>query len=349
MLKKICALIALPLMITACSGGDGDEAETAPPPWVKTQPLQRCDKSQLSLSGTVRGRHEVPLAFEVGGRIAARHVNAGEGVTAGETLFELDPRDLIQELDAMEARQAAAETALALAESDLQRNRELVEKNYLSQRDLDRSELAVREARTRLDAARARTRQAKNRLDYATLAAQVPGVLIEVLGEAGQVVSTGQTMAVLAEDGPREVEVFFPHNVEPQAAGEIAGGEHHGRALSLRESAGAADPESRTWRARYRIEGNGGHLPLGSIVRVHFDTGGLPGAVTVPVSALDERGEGPRVWRVIDGRAHPFPVQVMTMDTETAAIRTDLPEGATIIVVGTHLLHPGMPVRELHR
>jgi hypothetical protein len=39
-------------------------------------------------------------------------------------------------------------------------------------------------------------------------------------------------------------------------------------------------------------------------------------------------------------------VEVLALTAETARIRADLPEGSRIIALGTHLLAPGMAVRE---
>ena len=46
-------------------------------------------------------------------------------------------------------------------------------------------------------------------------------MLVEVSGEPGQVVETGQAVATLARDGEREIEVFFPDAARPPAAGQL--------------------------------------------------------------------------------------------------------------------------------
>ncbi|HNR00395.1 MAG TPA: biotin/lipoyl-binding protein, partial [Trueperaceae bacterium] len=73
--------------------------------------VQPVGAAAQGLSGIVRARIEAPLAFQVGGRIIARRVDAGQAVSAGQVLFELDPADLEQAVRAAEADAAAAETA----------------------------------------------------------------------------------------------------------------------------------------------------------------------------------------------------------------------------------------------
>lgn len=336
------------LALTACSGGDtsGDDI-VHPAPWVRTQPVALDQGAVHSLSGIVRGRYEIPVAFEVPGRITVRAVDAGQRVTAGQLLFQLDPRDLDEDLNAARAEQAAAQTALDIAAADHDRNRELLAKNFISHQVLERSELTVREARTRFDAARARAQQAGNRLGYGTLKAEADGVLMEVNGDPGQVIAAGEPLALLARDGEREVEVFLADAATPPAGGRIqlADGTH--LTIALREIAGAADSASRTWRARYRLTEPSATLPLGSVVRVDLGGDIAASTLTVPIAAIDERGSGPRVWRIVDGRAQPLPVTVLKLDLETAQINAELEAGSRIISLGTDMLEPGMEVREL--
>lgn len=140
---------------------------------------------------------------------------------------------------------------------------------------------------------------------------------------------------------------FHRDPISRSAAGRITLADGRTLELRLRDVSGAVDPQSRTWRARYRVAEGGLDLALGSVVRVAFEIGGGPGpTLEVPIGALDERGAGPRVWRIVDGRAEPMPVEVLALTAETARIRADLPEGSRVIALGTHLLAPGMAVRE---
>lgn len=335
------------LLLAACTENRQAATEAAPP-WVKTAVVRADGSSLLTLSGTVRARFETPLAFQIGGRIAARRIDAGQRVEKDQVLFQLDPADLEEAVRVAEAERAYAEASLAIAQADVERFRQLLNQNFISRQTFDRTELVVREARARLDTAQARLRQARNGLGYAVLRAGAAGVVTEVTGEPGAVVTVGQTVAVLAREGEREIEVFFPESVKPPPAGsaQLADGRRYD--LARRELAGAADPPSRTWRARYRIVGGTGEFPLGTVVRAGFAAGTVAaGTVAVPIGALDERGEGPRVWRVVEGRAEPLAAQVVTLTGDSAWIRAELSEGSRVIALGAHLLQPGMAVREL--
>ncbi|MDX5409040.1 MAG: efflux RND transporter periplasmic adaptor subunit [Thauera sp.] len=342
-------LMLMLLSLAACSGNDApEEAETAAP-WVRTVAPKSDGQSRLELTGRVRARYEIPVAFQVDGRIARRHVDAGQMVTAGQLLFELDPKDLREALNAAQAAREAAAAALRTAQDELERYRDLLAKGFVGQQAYDRAALQERTARAQLTAAAADLERARNALGYAGLRADSPGVLIDVQGEPGQVVDKGQALALLAVDGEREIEVALPDGLSPPARGRAAGPDGTQTGLALREVAGAADPVSLTWRARYRLADDSG-FTLGSVVRASFaDTAADRAVFDVPIGALDERAAGPRIWRVVDGTAQPLPVTVVAMGQETARVAAELPDDARVVAFGTHLLTEGMAVREQAR
>lgn len=335
-------------LLAACGRSAAPQGDTASAPFVKTAVLSPATSADFWLSGTARARVESPLSFQVAGRIATRLVDAGQTVKAGQPLFELDARDLEQGVRAAEADLAAAKAALATENLALTRNRELKAGNIISAQSLERAEQAWQEAKTRHDAASSRLAQARNARAYAHLTSPAAGVLMDVTGEAGQVVAAGQTVARLAQAGEREIEVYFPEGGTPPEQGEALLDQDERLPLKLREVAGAVDVQGRTLRARYTVVKGGDHLVLGAVVRTHFAAADTPVAVySVPVAALDERGTGSRVWRLDAGRVQPVPVKVLSLDDTHARITGPLAPGQHIVALGTQLLVEKMAVREL--
>ena len=355
--QRLCSARVMVVVAAAgllgCQRGPDAAAEAAAPPLVRTATIEPALAAAQGLSGTVRARVEAPLAFQVGGRILARRVDAGQTVRAGQVLFELDPADLEQAVRAAEADAAAAESAWRTAQADVARVRELQSRSFVSAQALDRAELTLREAQSRRDAAAARLAQARNARGYAQLRSPGAGVLVDVSGQPGQVVGAGQPVAVLAQAGEREVEVYFPDGVLPPAQGEAILPDGQRRLLRLREAAPMVDALAQTRRVRYSVSDLPATVALGSVVSARF---ALPGAASadgvrwrVPIGALDERGEGPRVWRVRDGRPEPVAVRVHHTDDRQATVEGGLQAGDRVIALGTHLIQPGMTVRELPR
>ncbi|MCG2581896.1 MAG: efflux RND transporter periplasmic adaptor subunit [Marinobacter sp.] len=339
------------LILSGCQQSSDPPPEArASMPWVKTVVLKEAAPTAQRFSGTLRGRHQVPQAFQIAGRIQQRFIDPGQRVEKGRLLFKLDTRDLVATAEGAAADLRRAEAALAIATDELQRQQQLVGRQFVSEQTLRRLELVEREARSQVETASARHQQAQNALGYAELKASNTGVVTEVIVEPGQVVGVGQTLAVLAEDQSLEVEVFLPEGSNPPKGGYLPLSSGEQLALSLREIAGAADPGSRSWRARYSLEGPyPSSLTLGSVVSVRLTQKQTTASHRVPLGALDERGQTPQVWAVSDGTVNPLAVEVIDLGEEYAQIRADINAGTPIVALGTHLLIPGMAVRELAR
>ena len=348
--------VALLLGLTGCPPAVVEQRVPAVP-YVLTVPLKPAQGSVLRLSGTVRARYETPIAFQVPGRILERKVDAGQRVVQGAPLFKLDPRDFDEAIRAAQAQLGSAEAAYATAKSEHARQRRLMAENATSQERLDRAALAERDAQNAVEAAKASLARALINRSYTELVAPDSGIILEVLAEPGQVVAAGSPVVILARNGEREIEVELPDGSNPPSGGRVILPDRTSLTVELREIAGSADPRSRTWRARYRIrqgQENGQRLlplALGEVVAVELDRNSAAelgdGALyEVPLSAVDERGSGPRVWLVEDGRAKPVPVTMVGITPQTARIRGDLPPSTRVIAVGTHLLTEGQAVQE---
>ncbi|MDT3706026.1 MAG: efflux RND transporter periplasmic adaptor subunit [Thiobacillus sp.] len=342
------AVVVLSLILVAgCQKESAEKKTEAPPPIVQTVHPAPASGVGLQLSATLRARIEAPLAFQVGGRITARRVDAGQAVRAGQPLFELDPADLDEAVRAGAADLAAADIGLKTAEADVARNRELHAQSFISAQALERTELVLREARSRRDAAAARLAQNRNARGYGVLTSPAAGVLIDVTAEPGQVVAAGQPVAILARAGARELEVSFPDDVAPPARGEAILPDGKTIPIILREAAPSVEPLGRTRRARYTLTRPPDDLVLGSVVGARFMEASGAGAVwTVPIGAVDERGKAARVWRLRNGKVEPVAVQVLALDDRSARIAGPLAASDTVVALGAHLLREGMTVRE---
>lgn len=338
-------------MLLAGCGQKEPGTPAAAPPVVRVAHLQPVNGQLWTASGTVRAQIESPLAFRVPGQIVTRPVSAGERVKAGQLLMTLDPKDLREQLATAQAQLNSARAEAENAVAERERTRRLMEQKLISAQTFDRARTAADAALQRVAAAEAQLRQARNATGYTNLVAPATGVLLAILAEPGQVVGAGQAVAVLAQDGPREAEVFIPQERRasvPQQARAVVGDGQAVLNATLRELSAAADPVTRTWRARYQL--HGAHAPeLGGVVRLEFGQSSTAGSATgnvyrVPVGALSERGEGARLWVVADGKVTPQPVEVLRLDAEEAYIVTTLPAGTPVVALGTHLLAAGQAV-----
>lgn len=82
---------------------------------VLVQPAVSSGTGSGIYTGEIRARHEIDLAFRVGGKLAARLVDAGAEIKPGQPLARLDPADLQLAAAAARAQLSAAESEAATA------------------------------------------------------------------------------------------------------------------------------------------------------------------------------------------------------------------------------------------
>ena len=293
-------------------------------------------------SGEIRARHEMQLGFRIGGKIIERLVDTGTQVRAGQVLMSLDSGDTGLQL-------GSAEAQYQLAEADAKRYRELRGKGFVSQSALDTREAALK-------AAAAQSGLARNQSDYTALRADRAGVVAAILAEAGQVVTAGQPVLRLAQDGEREVAIAIPEsqlaNLKVGAVAEItlladnnAGSLFVGR---LRELAPAADPLSRTYAARVALPQPNPAAALGMTARVRFTANKKSDGLLIPLSAIFQQGKQTAVWIVAADRTISLrPVQVAAYRDNGAVIAGGLAAGERIVSNGVHRLAAGEKIRAI--
>jgi RND family efflux transporter MFP subunit len=344
--RSLGAALSL-LALAAC--GQSSAEQNAEAPLVRTTVIAAGTTASVSYTGVIRARIEADLGFRVPGKIAERLVDPGQAVRAGQPLMRLDAADLALAQRAADERLRAAEAEARRAKADEERYQSLVGSAAISRAAYDAALAARRATAANLEAARADAEQARNAKSYAVLTADSDGVITDVVAQPGQVVAAGTIVVRLARAGAREALVSIPENVLstlPDAGSARVYGAANSTAARLREVAGTADPLTRTYAARYTLEGDGAASPLGATVTLTFEQRGHS-AAEVPLSALHDPGQGPGVWRVgPDDKARFLPVRIVALGEEQVTVASDaLQPGDRIVALGAQLLRDGEAVR----
>jgi len=344
--------VVLPLSLAGCNAPSQVDPRTQAP-LVRAAVAERAEDSIRTFTGIVAARVQSDLGFRVAGKVAERLVDNGEAVRRGQPLLRLDPIDLQLALQAQREAVAAARARARQAADDEARYRDLRGTGAISVSGYDQIKAAADTARAELKAAEAQAEVALNASRYAVLVADADGTVVDTLAEPGQVVSAGQIVVRLARAGAREVVVQLPETLRP-ALGSGAQASHLGDAqhpvpARLRQLSDSTDRETRTFEARYVLEGALASAPLGTTVtlRIPEETAEQGSVLKVPLGALYDEGKGPGVWRIQDSPEQVawVPVQVRRLADETALVDGSLQQGDRIVALGAHLLHEGQAVR----
>jgi RND family efflux transporter MFP subunit len=293
------------------------------------------------------------LGFRVPGKVLVRLVDAGQRVKRGQPLMRIDPVDLKLAASAQQEAVAAARARAQQATQDEARYRDLQGTGAISASAHDQVKAAAEAARAQLSAAEAQADVARNASRYAELVADDDGVVMDTLAEPGQVVSAGQAVVRLAHAGRREAVIQLPETLRPavgsSAQATLFGRDGVGVAARLRLLSEVADRFTRTFEARYVLDGDLADAPLGTTVTIRIpDAATASGSsLRVPVGALLDSGKGAGVW-VVSGEPAKVswrPVAVQQLDDDGARVTGALKQGDRIVALGAHLLREGEPVR----
>lgn len=342
----------LPLIVAACNDATSSTDPRTQAPSVRVAPVAVGAQAEPSFSGVVAARVQSDLGFRIPGKILERLVDTGQAVKRGQALMRIDPTDLRLATYARDETVAAATARARQSADDESRYRDLVAAGAVSASAYDKIKAAADSAQAELKAVRAQADVAHNEMGYAVLLADADGVVVDTLGEPGQVVSAGQVVIRVAHAGRREAVIALPESLRP-AIGSTGRATLYGNGLTgaakLRQLSDAANPQTRTFEARYVLEGRLADAPLGSTVAMEIQSGRTTPTLQIPISALFDSGKGPGVWLVKGQGLEPQvtwrAVQIASLSGESAAITGGVVAGDRIVMLGAHLLHEGELVR----
>jgi RND family efflux transporter MFP subunit len=347
---------ALVLVVTGFAvslTGCGQKQELDPrtqPELVRIVEIGSSSGADPAFTGVVSARVQSNLGFRVPGKITSRLVDTGQFVRAGQPLMTIDRTDYVHAITARAETVTAAKAKAVQAAADEARYRGLVKTGAVSASIYDQIKAASDAAQADLAAATAQEQVARDEGGYSQLVADADGVVVETLAEPGQVVMAGQPVVELAHSGQREAAVNLPETLRPKL-GSRAYATLYGSTtrvpVRLRQLSGAADPQTRTFEARYVLDGAATNAPLGATVTVHLSGDGETDTLQVPVASIVDQGKGPGIWLLNASTSTVTfqPVQVRQLGEELAIISGNLHPGQQVVALGVHLLHDGQRVR----
>ena len=307
-------------------------------------------EQRFSYAGTVRGRYERQLAFQVGGKIISRPVDLGSVVRPGDVLMEIDAKDIQKEVDSIKAQVIAAESQNRLARKNLDRYEQLYKNKAISNADYDSVKNAYDISEALLQQAEAQYEGSQNKLNYCRLYSDEAGVVAGINAEIGQVIGAGQPVVNVVQEGEKEVEISVPENrledinnaqslrVKFWALPDVV---LEGR---LREVAPVADSAARTYKVRISLLNAPPQVKLGMTATVTVTDAGEQEAVYLPLAAIYQTGDTPSVWIVNEGAVTLKSVQISAFGDNQVRVE-GLNAGETVVTAGVHKLREGQKVR----
>ncbi|HEX4261475.1 MAG TPA: efflux RND transporter periplasmic adaptor subunit [Acetobacteraceae bacterium] len=307
-----------------------------------------------SLTGQVRAKDQVDLAFRLDGRVIRRLVNVGDQLKAGQVVAVLDPQNEQNSLRAAEANLAASQAALTQARLTFWRQQQLVVAGWTPRAKYDEAQQNLLTAEAQVDAETAQVGLAKDKLSYTVLFADAPGVVTAKGAEPGEVVKSGQMIVNVARQGGRDAVFDVPEQIirtgprDPVVQIALTNDPKVRAIGRLREISPQADFVTRTYQVKVGIVDPPPEMQLGATVTGSVKLPAPPG-VTIPPTALTEVDGHPAVW-VVDPKRQTVSlrdIDVARYDPANVIVAHGLENGETVVTAGAQTLHPGQKVRPM--
>ncbi|TDB65176.1 efflux RND transporter periplasmic adaptor subunit [Arundinibacter roseus] len=319
----------------------GNSAETSgPKPGGKTvvsvMVIEATNLNDIvKTTGTVLANEEVEIRSEVSGRITRLFFKEGQVVQKGTVLFQTNDDDLQAQLKKLELSKK-------LAEQNEFRQRQLLDKEAISQREYDISLTSVKTIDADIE-------NIKALLDKTTVRAPFSGRLGLRYVSEGSYITPASRISTLTNTNPAKVEFSVPAKYSEkikvgsilQYVTESSAAEHTGKVYAIDPK---IDPQTRTLQMRATSPNPNGALLPGAFARIELIIGSKGTAITVPNEAVIPEVDGHKVFLVKGGKATPQMVKVGLRGATDMEIMGGLAVGDTLITTGILQVKPGGPV-----
>ena len=278
--------------------------------------------ASVGFDGLVESVRQTVIAAQVPGAIVQLEVRAGDRVKAGQVLLRIDARAAEQNAAASEAQVQATRATLEMATQELERQKQLFARNYISEAALQRAESAFKATRAQSLALAAQAGAAHTESGLHVIRAPFDGVVAEVPVSLGDMAMPGRALLTLYDPAALRLTAAVPQSLAARvSAGMLPRAELPALPAGRRwvtplrvEVLPTADPGTHTVRIRLDLPAGIEGASPGMFARLWLPAaaeGAAPAApvVTVPIGAIVRRAELTALY-VLDRDGRPVLRQV---------------------------------------
>jgi RND family efflux transporter MFP subunit len=349
-------------------GGFGGPGFGGPrmPMTVEIAAVKRADmSSQIVVVGNLIGAATVEAVAKVNGRLDDIYVRLGDSVSKGQKLAKVEDRELQEQIKQAQAsfEVAAAtirqrEADLRLAQTNLERTRNLFERQLIPKQTYDDTDARYQAALAQLDLAKAQYTQAQARLDElkinlanTTILSPVSGFVGKRSMDPGAWVTPNSSflslvdirfvrmVANVVEKDLRRIRQGMSADVEVDA---FPGEKFKG---SIAHIAPILDPATRTAQFEVEIQNPQFRLKPGMYAKVSFTVDHRENTLVVPTAALVDVGGNRGVFlpdKNEQGDVVTFKkIEVGLIDQQLVEVMAGLSEGEKVVTTGAGALRQG--------
>ena len=351
------SLFGLAAAAALATGVQAQPAQLAPPAVLVEPAALRSLNRQLDFIGRVQAIEKVELRARVQGFLGPFGFREGDAVKTGQILFEIEQAPYLAALHQQEARLAGARATFENADQQLQRAKELVRTNAVSQAQVDQRVADQTRANADVLAGEASVEDARIKLSYTQIKSPIDGRIGRAAVTPGNLVGpdTGVLATVVRDDSVR---VLFPISqreiLEARKRGltaDIAVGLRLGDGSRYAQTGKidlldvVVDARTDAQMVRATFANPDKLLTEGQTVRVTIEQQGAGETVTAPMSAVATDQSGAYVLVVGKGNVvEQRRVKLGLQRDGFVTIEDGVKATELVIVQGQQRARPGQPV-----
>ena len=360
-------LLTAILLLTACGRSQGGPQQaTAEVAVVTVQP------ESVAITTDLPGRTSAYLVAEVrpqvSGIIQKRLFTEGSEAKAGEVLYQIDPATYEAAYSGAKAALARAEANVMSIRNRVQRYRELVAINAVSQQEFDDATAALKQSEADIEVNKAATETARINLAYTRVTAPITGRIGKSNVTVGALVTASQPtpLCVIQQLDPIYVDAMqssanllqLKRNI---AAGRIKGdGPDQARVKLLLEDGTPYSPEGKLTFSDITVDPSTGSYILrmvfpnqkhtllpGMYVRALVQEGVVDGGILAPQQGVSRDPKGNAVALIVDaeGKVQQRALKIDRAIGNKWLVTEGLKPGDRLIVEGIQKVRPGASVK----
>jgi HlyD family secretion protein len=333
------------------------------PMTVELATVKRGDMTEsLTVVGNLIGEATVEAVPKVSGRLDEVTVRLGDRVRKGQTLARIEDREIAEQVKQAQASfdVAAAtirqrEADLRLAQTNLERSRNLFDRSLIPRQTYDDTDARYQAAAAQLDLAKAQYQQAQARLDElkinlanTVIASPVSGFVGKRALDPGAWVTPNSSFISVVDIGVVRLVANVVEKdlrrinsgMKADVAVDAYPGEHFtGRIAHV---APVLDPATRTAQIEVDIENSAFRLKPGMYAKVSFVVEHKEQVLVVPANAVIDNAGRKGVYVPGEGDIAKFqPVTLGMSDPDEIEITSGVTEGMHVISTGAAALREG--------
>ena len=205
-MKNLMQGIWVLLLVTACSSSETKQIQD-PENFPTTSPIMIDTTLSTDYVAEINAVQNVEIRARVKGYLDKIYIDEGKYVQQGQLLFSINNPDLSEEVAKASAVLKSTISELKAAELDFGNVKRLVEKNVVSNTELDMAKNKVDMMKAKVEESQANESFAKIQLTYAQIKAPFSGIVNRLPNKIGSLIEEGTLLTTISKND--EVFAYF--------------------------------------------------------------------------------------------------------------------------------------------